>query len=204
MARIARLARSGQSDWSFGGKMNRFLNVILGAGLAALAFAAPAAADEGNCNASASTAWTQAGTGYGIEAFSHGKTCRDAVIGLYVTAPDGVVVFVEAFPAMQMMLTVSVQNADEMSKALAEWITQEGATLKMTSDLPEWAPGQELPMLGDFAFMPAEAYDAESYNVVRAENRPLLCYVQGMESMMCQVLATEGYVYPIGVQTFPG
>lgn len=204
MARIARPARFGRDFLCFGGKMNRFLNALMGAGFAALVFAAPAAADAGNCHASASAVWTQAGTGYGIEAFSHGKTCRDAVIGLYVTAPDGVVAFVEAFPAMQMMLTVSVQNADEMSKALAEWISQEGATLKMTSDLPEWARGQELPSLGDFPFMPAEAYDPDSYNAVRAENRPLLCYVQGMESMMCQMLAPEGYIYPIGVQTFPG
>lgn len=184
--------------------MNRFLNAIMGAGIAALAFAAPSAADEGDCIASASTPWTQAGTGYAINAFSHGKSCRDAVVGVYVTAPDGVVAFVQAYPAMQTMLTVSVQNADEMRKALAEWISQEGATLRMTSDLPEWARGQELPVLGDFPFMPAEGYDAESYNAVRTENRPLLCYVQGMESMACHVLAPEGYIYPIGVQTFPG
>lgn len=184
--------------------MNKFLNVLLAAGAAVIAFAAPVAADEGDCNTSASTAWTQAGTGYVINAFSHGKSCRDAVIGIYVTAPDGVVAFVEAFPAMQMMLTVSVQNGEEMANALADWIRQEDSTLKMTSDLPEWARGQEYPALGDFAFLPAEGYDAEMYNAVRTENRPLLCYVQGMESMACHALAPEGYVYPIGVQTFPG
>lgn len=184
--------------------MNRFLNIILGAGVVLFAGAAPASASEGDCNSSAKAAWTQAGAGYTVRAFSHGETCRDAVIGIFITAPDGVVVFVEAFPAMQMMLTVSAQNGKEMASALADWIRQDDATLKMTSDLPEWARGQEYPSLGDFAFLPEEGYDAESYNAVRAENRPLLCYVQGMESMACHVLAPEGYVYPIGVQTFPG
>ncbi len=187
--------------------MNMGMNssrMALLAGILALGLAAPATADAGDCAATASVAWTQAGADYSIEAFSHGKVCANAVVVIVAYAPDDTILMVEAFPASQMMLSAGAPTSDDMGKALADWINQDSATLRMSADLPEWTAELDMPMLGDFAFMPAEGFDRDYYNALRAENRPLLCFVQGMESMACHALAPEGFMFPVGIQTFPG
>ena len=72
-----------------------------------------------------------------------------------------------------------------------------------TADLPVWPAGADAPDAGEFPFYVEEGFDRTGYEGMRAADRAMFCYVQGMESLAC-VAAVDGRLDKIGVQTFPG
>ncbi len=75
--------------------------------------------------------------------------------------------------------------------------------MQTSAALPDWPANADGPQSGEFPFYPEAGYDRESYMTLRANDLPLFCYVQGMESMGC-LAAADGEVTKIGVQSFPG
>ena len=102
------------------------------------------------------------------------------------------------------MVLAPARDPEAMREVLAEWIDPaSNTTLQTSSALPEWPANAQAPQNGEFPFYPEEGYDRAAYNTLRANNLPLLCYVQGMESVACLALG-DGELTKIGVQTFPG
>ncbi|MGQ0531768.1 MAG: hypothetical protein ACT4OF_03640 [Caulobacteraceae bacterium] len=174
----------------------------------ALVACAPEANDRENraaCHATANDMWRPEGGGeFSIEATSAGPDCERAVATLVIRDGEGQVAWTEAFPTEHVMVLASARDTGAMRTALAQWIDPAGNTTMQTSSaLPEWPANAESPQSGEFPFYPEEGYDRESYTALRANNLPLYCYVQGMESMACLALG-DGELTKIGAQSFPG
>lgn len=173
--------------------------------VAAVGLPQVASANPGDCNAQASAPWAAAGSGYQAEALTHGKTCDMSVAVIIVRGPDGTPIFVSAHNARDVMVLAGMASAADMEAALKVWIDQSDGVLSTTGKLPEWAQGQDQPSLGEFPFMPEPEIDRETYATIRADNTPLFCFVQGMESVACAVLVpADGVMYKVGLQLFPG
>ena len=75
-----------------------------------------------------------------------------------------------------------------MSKALARWLL-EARRQPTSEDLPAWKAADTRPG-GDqeFPFTVQEGMTRAEYLAVRDANRPMICYVQGIETVACVVL----------------
>jgi hypothetical protein len=156
------------------------------------------------CNVAANDMWRPSGGEFSVEATSSGPDCARAVAMIVVRDSEGRVMWSEAHPAEHIMVLAPAQDAAAMRTALAEWISPASNTTMLTSAaLPEWPANADGPQNGEFPFYPEPGYDRDSYTTLRANNLPLYCYVQGMESMACLALG-EGGLAKVGVQTFPG
>jgi ABC-type Fe3+-hydroxamate transport system substrate-binding protein len=157
------------------------------------------------CNATSNDTWRPAGRGeFTIEAAASGPNCERAVATLVIRDGDGRVAWVEAYPTEHVMVLATARDSGAIEVALSGWINPEAnTTMQSTSALPEWPANAEAPQNGEFPFYPEAGYDRESYTALRANNLPLYCFVQGMESMACLALA-DGELTLIGVQSFPG
>lgn len=92
---------------------------------------------------------------------------------------------------MRNTIFESAHSPETLAAALANWINPaNNTTMLATSALPEWPVGAPQPANAEFPFYPEANITREAYARLRAENRPLLCYVQGSESMAC--LALDG------------
>ncbi|MBL8782734.1 MAG: hypothetical protein JNL06_17485 [Alphaproteobacteria bacterium] len=171
------------------------------AGVERFAIEAEAAPD---CSAAAWRNWTPVkGRAYRTEAFSNGGNCATAVVTIAVRAPDGTVLWSDAAPGAHVMTFAGVKTRGEMVKALSEWLSQDHM-FKTSADFPPWAAGDETPKSGEFPFYPETGVDRETYEQIRAQKLPVFCYVQGMESLACLTVTTDGQMEKIGVQLFPG
>jgi hypothetical protein len=164
----------------------------------------PRAADAG-CTASANDAWRPAGGGeFSIEATSAGPDCERSVATIVIRDGEGRVAWSEAYASEHVMVLASARDTGAMEVALAGWINPEAnTTLQTSSALPDWPANAEAPQIGEFPFYPEPYLNREGYTTLRAENLPLYCYVQGMESLACLAL-DDGRLEKIGVQSFPG
>jgi hypothetical protein len=107
---------------------------------------------------------------------------------------------------MRNTMFASANSSETMRAALADWINPANNTTMLTTEaLPGWPPDSPQPSNGEFPFHPEANITREAYARLRAEKRPLLCYVQGSESMACLALDARGETLTkIGLQTFPG
>lgn len=172
---------------------------------AALALAAMAAttASAKDCSGIAGTEW-RAVKGWTVGAIAGGPDCAKAVALIVVRDAENNPVWHESFVAGQVMVLAYAEDSAAMTTSLAEWVDQSNNTFKTTADLPEWAEGAEQPVFGEFPFYPEEGADRDMWTKMRAAKTPVLCYVQGMESMACLTNDPETGFFKIGVQSFPG
>jgi hypothetical protein len=170
------------------------------AGTVTAADAAPA-----GCSARASVPWA-IGSGKTLiaEAMSDGPTCASAVVTLVVRNPSGQPIWVDSRIGSQVMIFAGVSNVRDMARALTDWIDQRRSTMPRADALPDWPQGAQAPKAGEFPFYPDGDVDRQTYMKLRSERRPLFCYVQGMESMACVALTSDGQMRKVGVQSFPG
>lgn len=177
---------------------------------AALALAcAPAAEDTGGalaegCDARAVQAWNATPDAtLSVEATSAGPGCDRAVATLVIRDASGFPLYTDTHIASQVMVLAGAADQAAMQTALAEWAESSNTTMVTTSALPDWPQGAEAPSNGEFPFYPDDGIDRTAYLALRAQNLPLFCYVQGMESLRC-VAYGEGAVSSVGLQLFPG
>lgn len=163
--------------------------------------APPATEAAADCAASATRTWTAAGVAYAVSIATTGATCADAQAALKVTAPDGAVVHQEVLPAATTFELRDAATADAMKTALGA-VLDAGTDMADTSALPAWEKGADGPG-GEFPFIPEDGVDRAAYEKLRAAKSPMLCYVQGGESIGCWRLDGAKMI-KIGAQTFPG
>jgi hypothetical protein len=156
------------------------------------------------CDARATNTWNAAGADYSVEAATSGPDCQRAVATIVIRDSSGAPLYAEAHMAEDIMMLAPAHDVAAMRAALRQWVTFDNHTMATTSALPDWPQGASGPQNGEFPFHPEAGYDRDSYMALRANNLPLLCYVQGMESQACLALSGEGELTKIGVQTFPG
>lgn len=179
---------------------------LIAAALIVFAAACTPAAEEteimpAGCDARGVSSWAAGSATYSVEASTSGPDCARAVATLVVRDSSGVPVYSEAHIAAQVMTLAHAADAAAMQTALTEWTTPSDP--QTTSQLPAWAANAPYPVSGEFPFYPAEGIDRATYEAARASNLPVLCYVQGMESLNCLVLENGGF-NSLGVQSFPG
>jgi hypothetical protein len=184
--------------------MRRVLTVALVALAAACAPAEEAESMSAGCDARAATTWAARETTFSIEATTTGPDCARAVATLIVRDSSGVPVYTQSYATEHVMVLADARDTGAMQVALQGWTNPAANTIIQTSAaLPDWPANADGPQGGEFPFYPEEGYDRESYMTLRANDLPLFCYVQGMESQAC-LAAADGEVTKIGVQTFPG
>jgi len=188
--------------------MRRILFATLALALTACNQAeAPPAPDEtfaeDGCPAHVTTTWTAAGQEFAVSANTTGSTCAEATANLEVRAPNGDLALAFSAQTQHVMGLSGVTETEAMQAALAGWVEAASERARTTGNLPAWPEGAAQPGGGEFPFYPQEGAERASYESLRAENLPLFCVIQGMESEACHVLrGTE--LHLIGVQTFPG
>jgi hypothetical protein len=138
-----------------------------------------------------------------ISAATEGASCGQAAASISISDASGRALYHESFPASQVMTLAYAENMRAMQVALAEWIDPTASTMRTSSELPVWAEDAAQPVLGEFAFYPEMAFGRAAYAALRTRDVPLLCFVQGMESLACLALE-NGALTKVGVQTFPG
>ncbi len=176
-------------------------------GLAALLMAcAPAEEGDGmaaGCDARAVSAWEAGEARLNVETSTHGPDCSRAVALIVIRDASGAPLYAETHLPAQVMTLAGATDRAAMQTALSEWADSSNATMATTSALPEWPANAEAPQSGEFPFYPDEGVDREAYAALRAQNLPLFCYVQGMESLRC-LWFNQGEIGSVGVQLFPG
>jgi hypothetical protein len=185
----------------------------IAAGLAACGQAneakAPADVKVESCVAEAQAQWAATSkTTVQIFAKSEGADCASAKATLTITGPNGKLLHTFEAPVEVMRNTIftDANTPETMQAALGAWIDPKSASiLGTTGGLPEWKAGAELPGDPEFPFMPAEGMARDGYAKMRAQKRPIYCYVQGGESENCVALdETVGILTSVGLQRFPG
>lgn len=155
------------------------------------------------CPAAASSIWTaDDGVGFTIEASAAGDDCDRATATIAIRKASGETVWIEAYPANQVMTLAGAESVGDMQRRLNEWINAPGAAPDSTGDLPEWAPSEDYPMNDEFPFHPEQRFGRAAYEALRARDAAMICYEQGMESVAC-LFENNGEIEKIGVQTFP-
>jgi hypothetical protein len=167
-----------------------------------LALAAPVRADD--CGAQSSAPWTQAGNAFSAAAAAKGPRCEKAKIALVLHAPGGKALFTYHGTADTILSLNGVKTKAQMKQALAKWIADAMRKMTTSDQLPDWNDQQDQPTAGEFPFFVEDGIKRPAYLAIRKAKRPMFCFVQGMESIGCAVLGTDGAVTKIGAQSFPG
>lgn len=181
--------------------MKRVLALSVTALMATSAAGFALAAD---CNEKASAPWRQSGKGVIAEASSQGARCDTAKIALVLRGADGKVLLTFASTADKIMNFAGLKSKAEMKTTLASWLAQAMTTMPTSEKLPDWKEKQEQPSDGEFPFTVDEGVKRPAYLAIRKARMPMFCFVQGMESLGCAVLAPNGALKKLGAQSFPG
>jgi hypothetical protein len=185
--------------------MKRLWTVSSILGLAALALIPMAQAQPSapRCNVFVSTLWANGPTPkLKVEAISDGPSCAKAVITFVVRDNTGKVLHNQSFISEFVATTSEARTPTQMRAALRNWIGIQGG-LVTNASLPNWLAGATAPEGREFGFTPDESITRADYLTIRNGRAPILCYVQGIESLNCLVWRNNG-LEPFGVQAFPG
>lgn len=161
-------------------------------------------AARGACQATARASWRTGQTRYSLEAASQGPTCLTAVSTLVIRDSSGGVVWADIFVNEQNFALQDADTPAKLAAALGQWIDQRDSGMATTQDLPAWGADQDLPATGEFPFYVEESFGTQkSYQALRTRAAPMICYVQGIESLGCIALVDGGFI-KVGAQSFPG
>lgn len=164
-------------------------------------------APKGACAAMAEHAWQPKGTAakYTITGAAGGATCNTGEAVITVRNAAGKVIFSKGgYDVGVMSNTVFAMSVspESMKSALVDWVSSVHED-DSTGQLPEWRANEAQPVMGEFPFYPHEGLTRAQYAAIRAANKPMLCHVQGGESLACYAVDGDTLT-PIGLQTFPG
>ncbi|WP_417692807.1 hypothetical protein [Roseibium sp.] len=175
------------------------LALLLVVSWATVASRTEAVAQE-SCSNVAQTTWLEDLT---ARASTFGD-CTAPAITLTVFDQETSVVWSSVHMAADLFGFDMATDSTGMQSALEGWLsdmTRSG----VSGDLPAWPEGLSAPDSGEFPFYVEDGVSQALYSEIRAENRPMVCYVQGMESQRCLLRhPTTKEFQVIGVQSFPG
>lgn len=166
--------------------------LIVAAALALGACAQPApdaqSADACTVREARTIDWPNADAPVEVSALAHGPTCEHAVATLTIRDDAGAPLWVHAATYYDLSVGgVAPESPEpvaqpELAQFLASWTD---VTLMNASQLPQWSA--EAASLSESAdtFTYATAYDRDSYEAMREQNLPLLCYAAAAEATHC-------------------
>jgi hypothetical protein len=167
-----------------------------------------------DCHASVSRKWNiSSKTRLTIDAAALGSDCKRTVVVIVVRDSKDQVKYTLSMAAednaiFSSLVDAPVTNTMNMRAALGEWIDAGLSSKKnRLSQYLEWKAGAEGPAENppaEFPFTVNSDVSRETYEKWRKQNLPVFCFVQGMESIRCLVLTTEGTISEVGIQSFPG
>jgi hypothetical protein len=156
--------------------------------------------NSASCDASAQAAWPESITASG----SVSGPCQAADVSLTLTNASGDIIWQETYRSDQLFDFNWATNAVEMQASLDLWLGDYADT-RTAGTLPDWLPGEETPVGSEFPFYVDLGMTRDVYIAARTADRPMVCYIQGMESARCLIIAPGGTsVETLGVQSFPG
>lgn len=154
------------------------------------------------CPATAERAWIDDGS---VSAIALGPSCETAALVLMLRDGEGALLYVGAHHPQDLFgFEEATVSPAAMTAALEDWVA--GGWPERGGELPEWDDEAQGALGGEFPFYVEPWLDAELYNSIRDENGPILCYIQGMESLACIARYPDafGAWVRIGAQSFPG
>jgi hypothetical protein len=166
-----------------------------------LALASPVRAAD--CAARASAPWKQAGDSIFVKATASGSRCAKARIVL-VLRREAKALFTYKGRAHSNFEFQEVKTKAQMKAALVKWIADAMTQKPSSSQLPDWKDKEDNPSEGEYPFYIEDGIKRPAYLAIRKADRPMFCFVQGMESVGCLVLGADGALTKVGAQSFPG
>jgi hypothetical protein len=179
--------------------------------ISALALTSLPSFASGRCDARVSQVWNADATHkFTLEAVSSGPNCAKAVVVLVVRDIKGEVQWTMVRLAKYVATFGSEQtrNGKDMPAALTDWLDIGLQSKQKTmAELPDWkkaadGPADDPP--SEFPFTVSDELNRETYLAWRKAKLPFLCFVQGMESLICITVTDQGNVAEVGIQSFPG
>lgn len=162
-----------------------------------------ASAGSVRCTVSVSSEWTRGPTPkLRIEAFSDGPTCTKAIVVHVIRDNAGRVLYQQAYESQFIATLQEARTNAQMRVALREWTDTTGPNFP-NATLPNWQTGADQPDSREFGFMPHEDITRVDYLAIRSGRAPIICHVQGIESLNCLVWRNNT-LQPFGIQQFPG
>lgn len=153
-----------------------------------------------DCTQTVEATWLES---YTAVATTQGE-CGLGELVLTITNQNGGTEFSDTWSPNDLFGFYGIVTHSEMKFALSDWVDGYADQASSTK-LPPWPQGAEGPEAGEFPFFVEEGVSRDLYEAVRAEDRPMVCFIQGGESLLCLVKHPEtGDLEAIGVQTFPG
>jgi hypothetical protein len=166
------------------------------------------AAPATTCSISKATPWIipatagRAATRLSVEAFANGPTCAKAVAVYVIRSPNGAVLHQESYIGENNAVTSEGTTPALMRDALTRWTAYRNND-SFYDRLPNWPVNAQAPEQREFGFLPDERWSREDYLAIKAARPPSICYVAGIESLVCLIFR-NGQLETFGVQPFPG
>jgi hypothetical protein len=140
---------------------------------------------------------------YTAEASTQGE-CGLGELTLTVRNQNGETEFSDTYGPSDLFGFYDIFTFQDMTLALTDWVSNY-ADESSTAKLPPWPEGAESPEAGEFPFYVEDGVSQALYEEVRAQDRRMICFIQGSESLLCLVQHPEtGDLEALGVQSFPG
>ena len=128
-----------------------------------------------------------------VSAMSAGPSCAQAVVTLVVRDANGdpLWAFAKTYhdlrtggvpPPGVAPPAVSVENMQKFLDSLAD------VTTMQSGQLPDWIDGAAGPTDASRPFHYSTAYQRDTYEALRASNRPLICYAAAAEATQCLII----------------
>lgn len=157
-----------------------------------------------DCAATAKAPWTwgaggsRANAQLTITASTTGADCHSAKATIKIHAIDGRMLFAVSRPTAQVTTLADAANAIQMTKALQSWVDSTTCPVGGSDALPPWKRGKPaVETSGNTPFIATLSRDAYLRHRTAAE--PLLCFIQGAESVTALAVSPDGkFVTRIG------
>ncbi len=168
--------------------------IVIGTCLCANLCANSASAQD--CVATAKSPWSWGAADHPraqlvITASTVGDDCHSAKATLAIHATDGRLLFAIARPTAQVPTLAGAGNAAQMTKALQSWVDATTCPVGGSDVLPQWRRGQPaVDASGNTPFI--ATLPREVYLRHRAAAEPLLCFVQGSDSVTALAIGPNG------------
>jgi hypothetical protein len=172
-------------------RISAFAAITLTLALAGCGQPAPQQADGCARSATHDVVWSQAETPDVITTSAHGPTCSQAVVTFVARKANGDPLW--AFAALYYDLTLGGAPPDDapalteaqMDTFLASWAD---VTRTTTNTLPEWRVGAATLSESAQTFSYDTPFDRETYEMLRTQNLPMICYQAAVEGTQCLIV----------------
>jgi len=154
-------------------------------------------ANAQGCAATAKAPWSwgaggpRANAQLMITGSTAGDDCHSAKATITIHAIDGRMLFAVSRPTAQVTTLADATDVAQMTKALQSWVSSTTCPVGGSDALPQWRRGKPaVDATGNTPFI--ATLTREAYVRHRAAAEPLLCFIQGSESVTALAVSPNG------------